>query len=410
MVLAGLIALALLVTLAGCDELNEPVIEHDNPSPLDAGFVTYEHPTGVFSLRMPPDWIPQELLDYSGVRVQFSALRDGREITWLSVYVVNTGDPRTPEAFAQKVADYLPPDDLATYAWEEFERTAQDDLSHRITGVRTYPQLGPRVLNIFLQQDGVFFSALELDLTDATPAALDTLRAVVNTYRVNADAKLEVGTVQQAAAGVTSQTGVVGFNGYLAWTDSQGVFHISGEAVNTTRQSLEALVLTGVLFDAQGRRLQEQSDILSVDVLPPCPAVPCQPGEGAPFDLRFEGGRPPAAVRYELDVVARPAGQTARVFYGPENFSVIRDPATYNDRGQLIVRGELANTGPHTATAVKVVATIWDDQGHVVGTNTVFVRQDAIVPAESVAFEVPFGELGGPAALYTLKVSGMIGE
>jgi hypothetical protein len=392
----------LLLASCGGMQSNDPVFVVATPIPADAGFITYQHPTGVFSLRVPPDWVAGELPDPNGVRVQFTALENDQAVTRLSVYLVNTGQPMTPEAFAQAVQAYQPPEDLVGYGWQEVSRTAQRDGSQRIGGVRQYPLLGARSLNIFLQGDGAFFSALEVDVTDAEPKTIETLVAVVNTYKVNRDAELAVGTVQQAAAGVTSFTGVIGFNGYLAWTDRDGVFHLTGEAINTTQRPLEAVRLSGVLYDNQGRRLAEQSDILSVDVL--------GPGETAPFDLRFEGGKPATAVRYELNVAGREAEYALQTFYGPANFVVANDEAIYNDRGNLVIRGELANVGPSIAEAVKIVVAIWDDQGHIVATETVFVSKPQMVPQEAVTFEVPFYQLGGPAVTYTLTVLGTVAQ
>jgi hypothetical protein len=194
---------------------------------------------------------------------------------------------------------------------------------------------------------------------------------------------------------------VIGFNGYMAWTDQDGVFHLTGEAINTTPNPLGAIRLSGVLYDAQGRRLAEQSDILWVDVL--------GSGQGAPFDLRFEGGRPATAVRYELNVAAREADEYAlQDFYGPDNFVVANDEAAYVG-GTLVVRGELANVGPQVAQRVQVVIAIWDDQGHVVAAETLFVSKPQLVPQEAVAFEVPFYQLGGSALTYTLTVVGTTG-
>ncbi len=404
--LVGLVMVVLAgLVLSACGSSvrsNDPVFVIATAPPPDAGFVTYEHPTGVFSLRIPPDWVAGELPEANGVRVQFTALEGEQAVTRLSVYVVNTGQPMTPEAFAQAVEAYQPPDDLAAYGWTELARAGQRDGSRRITGIRNYPMLGPRTLNVFLQGDGAFFSALEVDVTDADSSLVERLMAVVNTYRVDTDAELAVGTVQQAAAGVTSYSGVIGFNGYHAWTDRDGVFHITGEAVNTTQYPLEAVRLSGVLYDAQGRRLAEQSDILAVDVL--------SSGQGAPFDLRFEGGRPATAVRYELNVAARQADYALRTYYGPENFAIANDEAVYNARGNLVVRGELANVGPNVAEAVKVVAAIWDDRGRVVAAETVFVTKPQLVPQEAVSFEVSFHDLGGSALTYTLTVLGQVGS
>lgn len=399
--LAALLVLGpVLSACGGSVTSNDPVFVVATPVPPDAGFVTYEHPSGVFSVRTPPEWVAGELPDPDGVRVQFTTLEGDQAVTRLSVYIVNTGEPMTPEAFAQAANAYQPPEDLASYGWQELGRADQRDGSRRIVGVRTYPMLGPRALNIFLQGVGAFFAALEVDVTEADTATLDTLTAVINTFRVNPDTELAVGAVQQAVAGVTSFTGVVGFNGYYAWTDSDGVFHLTGEAVNTTPYPLEAVRLSGVLFDAQGRRLVEQSDILPLDVL--------GPGQGAPFDLRFEGGKPPNAVRYELNVAGREAEYALQSFYGPENFVVANDYADYSTQGHLVVRGELANVGPSIAEAVKIVAAIWDDQGHIVATETLFIAKPRLVPQEAVSFEVPFYELGGPAVTYTLTVLGTV--
>ncbi len=401
--LIALIALALVV--AGCGGTvnnNDPVFVVATPVPPDAGFVTFRHSSGVFSLRVPPTWIAGELPDPNGARVQFTDLEGDQAVTRLSIYVVNTGQPMTPEHFAEAANAYQPPADVAGYGWQELSRIDQRDGSRRLTGVRTYPMLGPRSLNIFLQGDGSLFSALEVDVTGADEALVQKLMVVVNTYRVNRDADLNVGKIAQAAAGVTSFSGVIGFQGYLTWTDSSGVFHITGEAVNTTSNPLEAVRLSGVLYDMQDRRLAEQDDILSMDVL--------GPGQGAPFDLRFEGGKPPAAVRYELNVAGRAADYALKTFYGPENFTVANDRADYNAQGYLVVHGDLANTGSQIAEQVKVVVAIWDSAGHVVAAETVFISKPQLVPQEAVSFEVPFYASGGSAVTYTLTVLGTVGS
>ena len=93
-----LFLMALLLTACeGAIQSNDPVFVVATPIPPDADFVTYRHSSGVFTLRVPPDWIAGELPDPNGVRVQFTTLEGEQAITRLSVYIVNTGQPMTPE-------------------------------------------------------------------------------------------------------------------------------------------------------------------------------------------------------------------------------------------------------------------------------------------------------------------------
>ncbi len=93
-----------------------PSVQMATPVPPDAGFVTYRHPTGVFTLRTPRGWLAGDLPDRSGVRAQFTSVEDGQAVVRLSVYIVNTGQPMTPEAFAQAANAYQPPADLVSFA------------------------------------------------------------------------------------------------------------------------------------------------------------------------------------------------------------------------------------------------------------------------------------------------------
>src|SRR5690606_795358 len=114
--LTALALVALIgVLLAACSPHSAgggPVVQMATPVPPDAGYVTYRHPTGVFTLRTPRGWIAGDLPDRSGVRVQFTTVEDGQALARLSVYIVNTGQPMTPEAFAQAANAYQPPADL----------------------------------------------------------------------------------------------------------------------------------------------------------------------------------------------------------------------------------------------------------------------------------------------------------
>jgi hypothetical protein len=301
----------------------------------------------------------------------------------------------TREAFLNVAAAYQPPEDVAPFEWQLLQDPIdQPDGSRRLVGVRHYPTIGARALNIFLQGNGSYFSALEVDVTDADEALVKSLAAVVNTYRVNSSAVLQIGDV----TGVTSFTGVIGFDSYVAWSDSDGGFNITGRVVNNTGDSLEAIRLTGYLFDARGNRLSEKSTILTTDVL--------GPHQGGPFRLRFEGGRPSTAVRYELHAAGRTAEESLRDFYSTENFTIQQNPAYYNDGGFLVLSGQLSNNGSRLVKFVKVVVSVLDGENNVVAAETVFIDKDQLLPGEAGSYEVVIYDVGGPAVRYELGVMG----
>ena len=123
--------------LVGCDTggNNEPLIQVIPPSAPDAGFVDYRHPSGVFSIRIPPGWVYNDLPDDNGIRVEFSTLEGSESIVRLTVYIVNTGTALSREAFLQTSSAYAPPQDFANYNWHQLQDPIdQSDDSRRVVG------------------------------------------------------------------------------------------------------------------------------------------------------------------------------------------------------------------------------------------------------------------------------------
>lgn len=395
----SLLLVTFLILLAGCQdnpESSDPLVVVATSAAPDSGFYTYRHESGVFSIRIPPNWVADNLPDQNGVRVQFSNLEGTESIVRLTVYLVNTGDPMTREGFLNAAAAYQPPDDVVNYDWQLIEDPVdQSDGSRRLVGVRNYPTIGPRAMNIFLQGNGSYFSALEADVTSSDETLLNTLAAVVNTYRVNSEVALQIGEV----TGVTSFTGVVGFDSYSAWADVDGGFNITGRVVNNADYPIEAVRLTGYLFDARSNQLSEKSAILTTDIL--------APGETAPFRLRFDSGRPSTVIRYELHAAARAAEEiTLRNFYNKANFTVVDNGTIYNENGFLVISGQLANNGSRLVRLVKVIVSIYDGQNNLVATETAFIDKDQLLPGEAGSYEVIMYDVGGPAIRYELNVMG----
>jgi hypothetical protein len=392
-------ALWLLILLAGCSSGTVVVVA--TPPPPDAAFQTYVHATGVFSLRLPPDWAVNDLSAGQALFVEFSP--PGAIRAPLTVYVLNTGAPLSIEAFDRAINDYqaLFHSDSALYSPRE--RIVQADGSWLMPALcRTSTET--LQLNTFFQREGSFFAVVEV-LLPSDSALFETLNIVIDTFAVNPNVGLATGQIEQAGApaAVADQaaTGVVGFAGLFTWTDTSAGFHINGQVINNDTSPLEFVRVTARLFDAAGARLAEQSDFAAADVL--------EPGQYAPFGVLFIGGRPPAAVRYELHAAARHAGFAAQAYYGPANFEIV-DRADYDEHGHLVVEGTVRNNGASTAEYVKVTVTIFDDQGRVVATDTSFAQKQQLLPGESTGYQITFFELGGDATRYISTAQATLGQ
>jgi hypothetical protein len=385
----------LALIFAACD--TKPVVLVATPIPPDATFRTYRHPTGVFSIRLPADWAVRDVSQGGVVRVEFSP--PGATGLPMTVYVLNTGTVLTASALLDTIEKYqrIMNGDEAQY--HEISRTAQGDGSWRLVGVRQTP-IGPRQLNTFLQADGAFLTAVEVDLTGYSDAQLQAARAVINTLRVDSAAVIASGDIRPPAdsANSSAAAGVLAFSGLYTWTNPSGDFIINGQVTNQSGGPLEAIVITAVLFDAQDTSLVEQQSVAPVEVL--------YDRATAPFSIRFRGGKPSQTVRYELQAAARNAEYTQQTYMGDDKFIKGNDKATYNAAGFLTVSGDVVNQTQNAAYFVKVIVTVLDDQGRVVATDSVFLNKSPLLPGDVARFDVTFPELGGSAIRYLIALEG----
>jgi hypothetical protein len=374
----GAVALIGLV-LIGCG------VQADTPGgPL----VAYNHPSGVFSLAMPPDWVVNDASDDSALRVEFTP--PGTPDPQVIAYVVSTGKPPEQVAFDQTVADYQ----QRFYGepgmpYREAGREVQPDGSLRLAMLVEMPS-GTAQFNDFLVVDGPYFVVLRARLPD-DPEQLAVLQRVVATFQVDPEAVWEAvgGIVEGAGAGV------LGFTGLNTWADQSGGFNIVGQVVNTGNAPLEFVRVTAQLYDGHNRLLREQENFIAADVI--------GSDQASPFSIVFLDGLPSGTVRYELHATARYTDLAAGTFYGPENFA-LADQADYDENGLLVISGQVRNEGQRTADLVKVVVTVFDDQQRVVGTDTTLVEAQSLAPGETSTYRVTFVELGGQPDTYISMV------
>lgn len=389
------------------------------PEPADpvlvdpTGFVTYVHPTGVFTLSMPPDWVVSDTSDEYALNVSFSPPHAAEPV--VSVYLLSAsalGRVRSPESpltgmenpsgVTTDIDGLISLFQSAFYAnlgagtYKELGRTLQPDLSVRIEFVIDRPE-GPSPRNDFIQVIGPYFVALRTRLPGDS-AQERTLDRVINTLSVNTTTGW-TSVVDEESDDAPHD--LVGFAGLNAWADSSGGFVIVGQVTNNAESPLEFIRITARLIDEEGVMIVEQDDFVSSDML--------MPGEYAPFSIVFADGLPSGTVRYDLEASARYADYTAQTFYGPENFALSTE-ASFDEAGLLVVSGQVRNEGNLTASLVKVIVTIFDADQRVVGTDTTLVDVQQLAPGEISSYSVRFFELGGAPGTFLVTAQGVIAE
>ncbi|NDJ54215.1 MAG: hypothetical protein GYB68_14180, partial [Chloroflexi bacterium] len=376
------------------------------------GLVTYAHPSGTFSLSLPPDWVVNDVSDETRINVEFSP--PGSPDPALAVWLLNVDALLAIETPTEAEGEPLVPDDLNnlydTYrllnytapdlAYQEFDRLQQADGSMRVSFLLESPA-GISQHNDFVQINGDYFTALQVRFP-SDPNQTRTLSRVVNTLDVNAGA----GWLSSAAgdgqtADGTSSQGTIGFAAQSAWINRTGGFEIMGQIVNTAETPIEFVRITARLYDEENRILLEQDDFIASDLV--------LPGEYTPFSIIFNDGLPFGTVRYELNASARYAEFAARNFYGPQNFG-LSTQAEFDNNGLLVISGAVRNEGSSTANLVKVIVTVFDEEQRVVATDTSLVDLQLLAPGESSTFSVSFVEVGGAPNNFIVTAQGIVQE
>jgi hypothetical protein len=403
-------ALLLATLLAGCGVEAQPA---PDPALVDpTGFVTYQHPSGAFSLSLPPDWVVSDTSDAYALNVGFSP--PGSPQPLILVYLVSASALGRARPDDETVVEIPNPGTTVTdfdpliglyqgsfYAftdatYKEIDRTPQPDGSVRIRFLIESPE-GVTQHNDFVQVVGSYFVALRTRLPD-DPSRLRTVGRIVNTLTVNSGSGWASVVPQQEDAAAED---LISFTSLNAWVDRNGGFVIVGQVVNNAAEAVEFVRLNASLFDEQNNLMLEQDDFVSSDLIPP--------GEYAPFSIVFSDGLPSGTARYLLEVSGRYADFTAQTFYGPENFALTSE-ADFDENGALLVSGQVRNEGNLSASLVKVIVTIFDAQQRVVATDTTLVDTQPLAPGETSTFSVRFFELGGEPNTFLVTAQGLITE
>lgn len=383
---------------AGCS--GGAVVFAPTPLPANATPRPYTHPSGLFTLIIPPDWSIYEQSEADLISTTLAA--PGNSGALVKVSAIDIGAPVEPQMLSDFMAQYQSQirRDLGVY--NEVDRQILNDGSWRITGLRDVAGGMPRQVNTFIQSSGSLIVLTETILPE-DPATLDQLEQTINSLTVNTDAAtlqpadyMRLGNVSLLPVEILSAN---------TWTTPDGVLFITGEVVNHTDAPLVGVPVRATLLGQGDERIYEAIDLIMGHAI--------MPGEYAPFSLRFGEGQPPDAVSYRVTVGGslpqggdwQPPEQTPFIFAGAD--FEWTDQIEYGQSNNLFINGTIRNTTARPIYQPRVTATIFNENGEVTGAAFADASDTILQPGATTDYVVHVPAYGGSAVNYIVTVQGL---
>jgi hypothetical protein len=252
----------------------------------------------------------------------------------------------------------------------------------------------PQPLNTFLQKQESLFAVLDVAIPSDAALASD-VQLFVNTFVLN-----DTNTLPSAplTALSTASTADLEISHVKTWSNAQGVFFITGEVANRGLSTYANVPIEARLIGADGTVLTNAVDTLLGHAI--------TPGGYAPFSLRFGGGQPEGAASFEVVLGSENAALTTT--------TVISAPIlTWDDaqetgaQGQFYITGTVTNSGTTPVNELRVVATVFDEDGNVIGVGIATPDTSTLEAKATSNWTLLVPELGGTATQYIVNVQGI---
>lgn len=385
-----LILLIVSLALSACTGGGAVVFAPTQVAPEDTP-VTYTHPSGAFSARLPYTWAVYEQNTTALASAAFSP-PDANEPA-LTIGVINLGTTLDSAGFGELINRYQTQvrGDIGTYT--EQSRQAMGDGSWRLAGIRTLAGGSTQPLNTFMQHTGTLIGVIEIEIP-STPAERERYQRIVNSVTFAPVESLEATELTTLTFLKNSSLGILHV---ASWTTSDGVFFITGEVANYGQETVANLPIEAALLDAGGQTLIGAVDTIMGAGIPP--------GGFAPFSLRFGGGQPSTTATFVLTLGKEWLPEPVTII-GPEALSWT-DSFAYDIDGRLVISGQVTNTGSVTARALQAIATVFDPAQNVIGAAFADVSPTALAAGETGAFTITLPEIGGEPVNYIVSVQGI---
>lgn len=358
---------------------------------------TFDHPTGVFSLEVPPDWV--SFVQQSDEIASVTFYLPDTVTPLLSIAVVRLDATDQSTEISALIDAYQTGIRIDSDRYAEQDRAQMSDGSWRMTGVIAEVSGITRTTNTFIEQSDDIFSVVEVSPVESPEIQL-SLELALNTLRYNAiDALspasiLELSTINQQPFSVLN---------VATWSTEAGVFFVTGEVANHLSVDVPPVPVRVRLIDAGGDVVAEASDVAM--------------GHGviangfSPFSLRFGDGRPTgmAGFRVQLGDAAWTAMPDMLNFIQATDLNGTSE-TTISPNGQLTIEGTVSNMGSRVLRDVLAIITVFDDGQRVVAGRFFPVADAPLNPGETTDYAVLIPELGGAPADFIIEYQAIVDE
>ena len=383
--------LLMALVVAGCS--SGAVQFAPTPLPPELNPTVYEHPSGAFSVVLPPNWsvFSQNLTTLASA----SFAPPESDTPLLRIAVVNLGYEIEANDMGELLLQYQTQIRPDIDRYTEQDRKSFSDGSWRLTGLRTVAGGNTQQINTFIERKGSLFGVIEVTVPTETAQRADIQR-IINTYTLQSSADLPVSDISALATSSDSPLEVVNVS---TWTTPDGVLYVTGEVTNHGEEVVSRIPVRALQIDANGIGLAEAVDVVMGYTL--------RPETFLPFSLRFGQGQVEGATRYGVIIGDDEWNPDDIIEIIGEEMFDWTDESNFNETGQLFINGEITNNSLEDAKDTKIIVTVFDDNQNVIASAFHDVQPAILAAGETTDYSLLVPDVGGTPATYILTVQAL---
>jgi hypothetical protein len=177
---------------------------------------------------------------------------------------------------------------------------------------------------------------------------------------------------------------------HVGYEDTIGFLHVVGEIRNNADATGEFIEIVGTFYDEAGGVVGTSFTYTTIDLVPA--------GGKSPFEIVSE--KPQGYHHYKLQVSDQRTSELPLA-----GLQILSHSSSADSIGFLHIVGEVQNNSGKDVEFVKIIATLYNAAGQVIGTGFTYTASDIIAIGQTSPFEIIFDRHEGMAT-YELQVEG----